>query len=185
MKFKTYAETQDWAAKKGIETSKQWFEWVKQNEKPKSIPSHPEREYKDVWKGWSAFFGRKDRTNSKGFLSYEEAVKKNHELKLRTAKSYREYVRLHTDCRLPKTPTYVYREKWTGWADFLFDRYVTLDKVVEIAIKEDIKEWRDWVKFSNTKRPEGVPGDIFRTYGITITDLLRLMEESKTKKVNK
>lgn len=178
MKFRTYKQTQKWAKENEIKTSLQWYQWMKSNKKPKDIPSHPYRQYKE-WINWSEFFGRKTRKNAKGFLSYEEAVNINKKLKIRTPREYKEYVINNPECLLPKAPNYFYEKEWSGWSDFLFDKYVSLDEIIDIIIKEDIKNWRDWVEFSKTKRPAGVPSDIFRTYTITIKKLMEKVKEKK------
>ncbi|PJB11029.1 MAG: hypothetical protein CO120_01755 [Gammaproteobacteria bacterium CG_4_9_14_3_um_filter_38_9] len=179
-KIKSFTEVQEWAQKKGFINSRQWYDWHKSNKKPKNIPLHPNRVFTDEWQGWPHFFGRKDRTNARGYLSYQDAVVFNRKHKIKSVKEYKAFLKDCKNCNLPKTPNYFYGDEWRGWGDYLCERHVSLGEIVKIIDKLNIGTWRQWVEYSKTKRPPEVPGDIFKHYNVKMSEILAMVEERRS-----
>jgi len=57
-KFRSYEETKLFAKKHNIKTQKEWFNLIKDGNKPSDIPYKPYRTHKDEWKSWPDFLGK-------------------------------------------------------------------------------------------------------------------------------
>ncbi len=56
--FRSFEEAREFAHSLNLKSNKEWKEWYKREERPKDIPSAPEKIYKDKgWKGWADFLG--------------------------------------------------------------------------------------------------------------------------------
>ena len=53
----SFEEAKEYISSKGIKTLKEWHDYSKKD-RPKFIPSNPQRIYKDEWKGWANFLGK-------------------------------------------------------------------------------------------------------------------------------
>ena len=70
MKYRSFKEARKFTRKLGLNSSTEWEEYCKSDERPSDIPSTPERTYKE-------FKGMKDWLGTT-MLSYEEAEKQAH-----------------------------------------------------------------------------------------------------------
>jgi hypothetical protein len=85
------------------------------------LPSHPERVYKNNWRGWGDFLGTGNLINKeKVFLSFNEARKITRELGLKSNKDWRKYSKQKRPINVPGNPDSFYKDNgWKGWPDFL------------------------------------------------------------------
>ena len=109
-KYHHYDEAKKWALKNKIKTQREW----KKKLKPKYYPQNPERclEYKNDWVSWQDFLETKPK-----YLKYNDAKKFVKNLKINSAKEWRDYS--YSDKipnYIPKHPYNYYKE--TGWKSF-------------------------------------------------------------------
>lgn len=56
--FVSFLEAKKKVKKKGLNGQKDWFSFCKSGERPSNIPSNPQLNYKNEWKGWADFLGK-------------------------------------------------------------------------------------------------------------------------------
>lgn len=108
------------ARRLGLKSIVKWDEWWDQY-KPSTVPKRPKNHYKE-WKGWNDFLGNNNRPLSKNekFLSYYEALKLVHPLKLRGVIEYKEWHKANRPQNLPFRPDIVYQHSgWDSWAQWV------------------------------------------------------------------
>ena len=109
-------------------TKKGWENWCSDNPgRLKIIPSRPDKRYPDQWEhDWSLWMGapnpepKRKKPNPK-FLSYEDAQKYAHTLKLKTQKEWRIYCRTsERPSNIPAAPDKTYKDEgWQGFGPWL------------------------------------------------------------------
>jgi hypothetical protein len=58
--FRSFQNARAFACNIGLKSNEEWEDWVGRPERPKDIPSHPERIYKGKgWVGWTDWLGKK------------------------------------------------------------------------------------------------------------------------------
>lgn len=97
-----------------------------------SLPSHPERKFESVWKGWWDFCGAVE------YYSYSEAKRVAVLNVVLTQVGYRKYIIKSGDLRLPKSPEEFYGDEWVNWFDFLGKEQPFIVDYIE----EDYWAWR-------------------------------------------
>jgi hypothetical protein len=87
------------------------------------IPRNADRTYKNLgWRGYGDWLGNGIIANqSKIFLSYSDAKKYVHQLKIQTQKEWNESCKKNEKpSNIPRNPAGVYKNKgWISWQDFL------------------------------------------------------------------
>ena len=153
-KFVDYETAKKKVQEAGVRTAIEYKEWQKQH---LDMPSTPQMIYKDFWKNWSGFLGKK-------FVDYETAKKKVQAAGIRTAKEYNEWQKQHPD--MPSVPQKIYKDFWEGWFVFLgkepkveFIDYSTARERVQAAGVQTAKEYNKWQK----KHPD-MPSSPDKTY---------------------
>ena len=97
----------------GIRTHGQFQEWSKSKKRPKDFPSHPQRTYKNEWRGWRDFLGAK-------WMSFDQAKARMQSQGIRTFTQFREWSKSgQRPENFPSNPNITYKDKWRGWSDFL------------------------------------------------------------------
>ena len=128
--FKTFEEAKVFAKKTNAKTQQQWFNVIKEGNKPDDIPYKPYRKYKDQWKGWADFLGidkeerikEKLKTRLKNYFTYQEATAIVSKMKFNNVKEFQEFSKSkQRPQKLPANPYTIYKVSghWKGWADFL------------------------------------------------------------------
>ena len=113
-KFRNFEDARTIILKLKLRGHPGWTEFCKSGKRPENIPRHPEKTYKDEWRGWVDWTGI-------------DAVKQKFK-KLRPFKEAREYVRKlglkntyewdgwkksgKKPNDIPATPALVYKEEW-------------------------------------------------------------------------
>ncbi len=109
-------------------TSARKFDAYKRSKKPlpRKFPRIPDEYFirKGTWKGWRDFLGFPDQKKSKYFLGYRDAARCVRDANIRNSKDYLNWK--ERPPVLPARPEYYYKE-WTGWKDFLGDKYQPTD----------------------------------------------------------
>jgi superfamily II DNA or RNA helicase len=105
-----------------LKNQKEWQIYARTDERPKDVPSSPEKVYKSQWKGYGDWLGTMSISNiKKEFLDFESAKKIIFKFHLSSAKEFRElYKAKKIDLNIPSSPERTYKDKgWVNWADFL------------------------------------------------------------------
>ena len=76
----------------GIQTVKDFREWIQSGQKPANFPAHPDRVYKAEWDGWGEFFGA-GQVETRMWMSYENAKAFIRTQGIQTAKDFQEWRR--------------------------------------------------------------------------------------------
>src|SRR6266498_697959 len=78
--WRPFEEARVFACGLKLRNKTQWTKWAKSDERPNDIPTTPNEVYKDKWNGWGDWLGTRNRRG--GFLSFQEARKVVHNLRL-------------------------------------------------------------------------------------------------------
>jgi len=156
----------------GLRNSEQWQEWVQSDERPRDIPSNPQKAYREQgWQGLGDWLGTgnlgpKDRQHR----PFEEARAYVRSLGFPSAQAWRTWAR--SDARpadIPASPERTYSDEgWSSWGDWLgtgtiaYRHRVYRPFVEARALVRDLhlrsgNEWRSWSKSSD--KPDDVPAN--------------------------
>ena len=102
----------------------EWQQWCKEGMCPPSVPSHPDRTYKDGgWQGWGHWLGTGNQRGGqqKTFLPFDEARRVARQLRLVSEKEWRLWCRSGArPANVPANPDNVYvHDGWWGWEHWL------------------------------------------------------------------
>ena len=150
-KYRTFSQARKFILSQGIHSMPEWKKFYKSNKRPDDIPTSPDIIYKKEWKGWSYWFDRE-------ILSFSEARKFVHSLKLKDQKAWREYC---TSGKKPRNiranPQRTYKKEWKDMGDWLGTGYIFTGKREYRSFKESkkfvkkigIKNYSEWMKYCN------------------------------------
>jgi len=166
-KFRSFEDARKFVRSLKLYGNPGWVEYKKSGKKPKDIPSHPNKVYKDKWKGWSDWTGVDTKKQKfRKLRSFEDAKLFVHKLGLKNTDDWIEYKKSgKKPSDIPATPALVYKNEWKGMGDWLgtnaigthqhtFKKYDDAKKFVHSL---NLKSWDDWRKWSKTKRPYDIP----------------------------
>lgn len=143
-------------------------------DRPRDLPTNPDRSYSECWEGWGDFLGtgtpsREDR--SKQFWTFRRAKAFVHKLNLRNEAEWRDWLRGRRPeleprpAQIPTAPEDVYRDRgWQGFGDWLGSGYVhhsrreylgfeeAWDFVKSLGLRSK-SEWELWCKGALPGRP--------------------------------
>ncbi len=105
-----------------LKNQKEWQIYARTDERPKNVPSSPEKVYNNQWKGYGDWLGTMSISNiKKEFLAFESAKKIIYKFHLSSAKEFRGLCKAKKiDSNIPSSPERTYKDKgWINWADFL------------------------------------------------------------------
>jgi hypothetical protein len=57
-RFVSFSEAKNFVKKQKIKGQNDWVNFCKQGFRPSDIPSNPQKQYCDEWKGWKDFLGK-------------------------------------------------------------------------------------------------------------------------------
>jgi len=155
-------------------TVKEWQEYCKSDKKPKSVPGHPDRVYKNKgWEGWGHFLGTGRIANQdKVFLPIELAKEYVSQLKIRSAKEWYKYcVSGDKPQNIPSAPDLEYRNKgWVNWGDWLgndkYERFRPFQDAKGYVRQLKIRTSREWLKYCKSgDKPDDIPSYPNEVYG--------------------
>jgi len=116
-----YEKSKIEARKLRLKSARTWFKWWA-TYKPVTVPRNPQDFYVE-WEDWNTFLGNKNLTaqqKSKQHISYKEAQKLIHQLKLKHKGEYRQWHAANKPKHLPSHPEDRYKNKgWVSWKDWL------------------------------------------------------------------
>jgi hypothetical protein len=118
-----------------VGSSRHYKKWYKLN-RPANLPVHPDRIYKENWKGWNHFLGNNNfriGENHHGrinYKSYEDAKQIIQKFGIKSWEEWREFCKTeYMPIDIPKRPDTFYRKDWISWKQFL--GYSNIDKIMD------------------------------------------------------
>ena len=135
--FLPFAEALAVARSLGLANQFEWNEWCKEGMRPPTVPSRPNRAYKDGgWQGWAHWLGtgtQSSKAKKAQFLPFTEALRVSRQLRLVSHEEWLLWCRTGArPANVPAAPEQVYvHDGWVGWKHWLY--HTNLDAVVAPA----------------------------------------------------
>jgi hypothetical protein len=156
-----------------LKKQKEWRDFAKSANRPKNIPSNPEKYYKE-WNGYGDWLGTGNiATFNKEFVSYEDCKKWANDRNLTTQQMWNDYKKLYgLPDNIPKYPQKVYKNRgWESWGDFtghvspnriVFMSYEEVKKITQDNNIKSREEWKEFIK--SNKKTFNIPVNPDQTY---------------------
>jgi hypothetical protein len=119
--YRPFEEAREFVHNLKLKNEDEWRAFTKTKDKPIDIPTNPMsvKQYKSSWKGMGDWLGT-GNTREMDFLSFGEARKFVHSLKLNSSTEWKEYCKSgKKPNNIPSSPKYTYGEKYKGTQDWL------------------------------------------------------------------
>jgi superfamily II DNA or RNA helicase len=174
--FRAFDEARNFAHTLKINSSKEWIEYAKSNNRPVDIPFNPYLIYRDSgWISWGDWLGTGNISYNKNFLPFNEARKYTRALHLKSQKEWLAYVKSgNKPDNIPSFPNEVYKNKgWKSIGDWLGTQTIATFNLVFRNFDEaknfihtlKIKNQIEWRQYTKTKeRPKDIPTAPDRVY---------------------
>ena len=135
--------------------------------RPSNIPVDPKSYYKEKWISWGEYLGTNNKSNrikKEIFLNYEQAKLYLKDLNIKHKYDYIEYINENNIDFLPKRPDYIYRDKWSGFLEYLNCESLRSSygerKINDFLENRDIKFIKE-MKFESCKNKKLLPFDFY------------------------
>ena len=163
-----FEEAREFVQQLGLKSAKNWTHFSKSKNKPLDIPSSPISVYGPQWINWGDWLGTGYvSTQKRDYLTYDEAKKVVHKLKLKSRKYWD--LKIIEDNRIPLSPSLVYKNKgWINWGDFLGNQnpstrdivFIEFNKALKFSHALKLKDQKEWMAFSKSgKKPPNIPSN--------------------------
>jgi len=178
--WRPYEEAKKYAQSLKLKGQKEWFDLSGTKNLPKDIPLSVHNIYKDKFEGFGIFLGTGYVANRKRtYLTYEEAKKFVHKLKLKNITDWENYCK-NNFLELPKKPDNipnnvggVYRKQgtWRGWGEFLGTGRIA-DHLKKYRSFKEARNFLHKLKFKNRTEFENyAKGILKKTKGLIPADI--------------
>ena len=117
-----FEKSREFARSLKLNSNKAWRIYCKREDFPNSIPTNPDKTYRDKgWINWADWLGSdKIATNLREYKSFEEAKLFARKLKINSSKEWMDlYKQGKIPKDIPKIVYHTYLKYWKGWSDFL------------------------------------------------------------------
>ena len=163
--WRSFEEAKKFVQELNIKRDDGWRKYCSSGNKPKDIPSYPNKVYKDTgWIGMGDWLGtgrisNRDRT----FKSFEEAREFVHELGLKSGNEWKDYINSGDIPRdIPRNPDSFYAEYgWNGLFDWLGQEklsWLPFEEAREYVHKLELKSQRKWFEYCKSgEKPKDIP----------------------------
>jgi hypothetical protein len=173
--FRSFVDARNLIQSLRLKNQKSWITYCKSGKKPNNIPTNPNVIYKKEWKGVGDWLGTgRVADQNKEFLSFKEAKKFVHKLKIKGEKQWREYCASgNKPDNIPASPGNTYKKEWIGVGDWLgtgnvanfnknYDSFSVARRFVHKLNLKSEKQWREYRKSGN--KPDNIPTNPERRY---------------------
>ena len=175
--WKPFEKARKYTRSLKLKSRREWSTFCKNNQLPEGIPTAPDRVYKNCgWIDWYDWLGKPSLENR--WLSYSQAKKAVHSLKLCSKLEWTEYIKSKPlPSGVPMAPVNVYKRTghWKSWKDWLGykqirkrvypDKWLPYEesrKYVHTLKLRSMYDWRDYT--SNNPLPEKIPRTPYGVY---------------------
>jgi hypothetical protein len=168
---RSFEEARKYIRSLNFKSSNEWRVFSKSGNRPKDIPSHPDKAYRDSgWINWSDWIGNVARYNWRSFEEAREYIKG---LGLKGKKEWRAFSKSGNRPKdIPASPNQVYKDSgWVNWGDWLGTGNVrkgdwrSFDEAREYAKSLGFRSIRKWRAFSKSgNRPKDIPSNPDKSY---------------------
>jgi hypothetical protein len=173
--FRDFESAREFVRSLGLSGQRKWYEYCKSDKKPDDIPTSPEKVFKKKgWISWGDFLGN-GRVHNQNFLSFTEAKKFVHDLKLKDQHEWFQYCKSgNKPDNIPSNPNLKYKKDgWKSYGDWIGNDNIASTKIEFLPFKEarkfvrslglkSTKEWKEYSKSGN--RPNNIPGSPEKVY---------------------
>ena len=162
---------------KSLGSGTDFGDWSKSGNRPKNIPSAPDRTYKKekTWQSWGDFLGTKRVAfQNKQYLSFEDSRKFVHKLNLKRRKYWEEYCKSgNKPDEISGSPHVTYKKEWKGMGDWLGNgRIANFEKTFrsfkearEFARELKLNGAEEWQLYCKSgKLPNNIPAAPWHSY---------------------
>jgi superfamily II DNA or RNA helicase len=161
--FKTYEEAKAYLKQFGLKSKKDFEKFKKTKGYPEDIPRMPSLGYrkKGTWNGWPDFLSY-ELSHKGDYLTYNEAKKFVHKLKLKSTTEWVEYFKSgNKPDNIPKTPRQVYADSgWISMGDWLgtlrvadhLKEYLDFIDAREYARSLGLNKYDDWKDYKRVNK---------------------------------
>ena len=158
--YLSFEEAREYVRGLGLRTVEDFQNWSSSGERPNNIPSRPSNIYEE-WISWWDYLGVIDGWN--GYMAYNELVEYIKPLDIKSCSEWLNYWKNNSKPDIiPGYPQNTYKE-WISWNKFLGTKekvqYVSYEEAHKIALKLKLATLKDWMGWSKTNRPDGVPSN--------------------------
>jgi hypothetical protein len=177
--FRSFEDSKKFAQSLKLKNVKEWETYNKSGNRPMDIHVNPSIKYKNKgWINWSDFLGTKNISNiksSQNFLSFEDARKFVHTLKIKDQNEWANYCNSgNRPENIPSNPTQVYKNKgwvsfgdWTGTGSIAsinrdYRPFKEAREFVRSLGLKNNREWKEYCKSGN--KPDDIPSAPWNTY---------------------
>jgi superfamily II DNA or RNA helicase len=168
--YQSFEEAKKFLRSLDLKNQKEWQKYCKSGKKPDNIPYHPDRAYKDQWKGFGDWLGTGTiATQDRIFLSFDEARQFIRSLGLKNQQEWRKYLKSgKKPDNIPSEPAQVYKDQWKGFGDWLGtgtiatqDRiFLSFDEARQFIHSLSLKNQKKWQKYRKSgKKPDNIPSN--------------------------
>ena len=177
--FRSFEDSKKFAQSLKLKNVKEWETYNKSGNRPMDIHANPSVKYKNKgWINWPDFLGTKNISNiksSQNFLSFEDARKFVHTLKIKNQNEWANYCNSgNRPENIPSNPIQIYKNKgWISFGDWVgtgtvahkdraYRSFAEARDFVRALNLKGIKEWQEYCKSGN--KPDDIPFAPWHTY---------------------
>jgi len=182
IQYLPFGEARKFARGLRLKSMTEWKKYWTEN-KPDNIPAHPDNTYKNEWKGVGDWLGTGAvATRQRQYLSFEEARRYVHSLKLSSLIEWRTYAKAgNKPDNIPSSPWRVYKGKgWSSAGDWLGTglintkdrKYLTYKDAKQFVRSLGLKNTGEWLKYCRSgKKPDNIPSGVRHVYREEFTSM--------------
>jgi hypothetical protein len=165
--WRPFLEARDYLRKQNIQKKKDYAKWDK---RPEDIPAHPDREYRNEWRGRGDWLGTGAIASfNREYRSFEQARNFVHSLGLKNQNEWWKYCKSDKKPKkpvdIPSNPAEVYKKEWKSWGDWFGTdfiathnrKYLDFEPGREKACSLGLKSIEEYTKYVRSAKPPGLP----------------------------
>jgi hypothetical protein len=164
--FKSFKDAKEFVKGLKLDTQEQWKQYCKSNSKPVDIPAYPARTYSTQWKGIGDWLGT---GRTRNFRTFEEGRNFARSLGLKNMNDWSAYAKsTQKPHDIPGDPSYVYRNNWKSWGDWLGTgtiapqnrEYLPFEEARKFVHSLGLKTMEEWSNYTKSgSKPENMPAN--------------------------
>jgi hypothetical protein len=171
-KYREFNDARSFVRSLNLKNGKDWREYIKN--KPKDIPSNPDKVYKTEWINVGDWLGTSAVASyNKEFVPYQECKKFCNDNDIKTQQGWDKFKKENgLPYNIPKYPAKVYKDKgWKSWGDFTgyispnTVNFMSYEEAKKITQDNNIKSREEWKTFiQSNEKPVDFPITPNQTY---------------------